>query len=129
LFAAEDLGDAIELPADCDQGRHVFNQYCIRIAHGQRDAVLKGLQERQIGCAIYYPKPLHRQHCFQFLGGRDGQFPEAERAAAETIALPIYAELGAARQERVVQAVVESVADSARRSWTIPFRESTRKAA
>ncbi len=129
LFAAEDLGDAIELPADSEEGRHVFNQYCIRVARGQRDAVLKGLQERQIGCAIYYPKPLHVQHCFQFLGGRAGEFPEAERAAAETIALPIYAELGAARQERVVRAVAESVAECARRSWTIPFREATRKAA
>jgi dTDP-4-amino-4,6-dideoxygalactose transaminase len=129
LFAAEALGDAVELPADCDQGRHVFNQYCIRVPGGQRDAVLKGLQDRQIGCAIYYPKPLHLQHCFQFLGGRAGEFPEAERAAAETIALPIYAELGAARQERVVRAVAESVAESARRSWTIPFRDAARKAA
>jgi dTDP-4-amino-4,6-dideoxygalactose transaminase len=129
LFAGEDLGDTVELPADCHEGRHVFNQYCIRVGGGQRDAVLKGLQERQIGCAIYYPKPLHVQHCFQFLGGRTGEFPEAERAAAETIALPIYAELGAARQERVVRAVAESVAENARRSWTIPFREAARKAA
>jgi dTDP-4-amino-4,6-dideoxygalactose transaminase len=129
LFAAEDLGEAVELPADCDEGRHVYNQYCIRLAGGKRDAVLKGLQERHIGCAIYYPKPLHLQRCFQFLGGRAGEFPEAERAAAETIALPIYAELGVARQERVVRAVTESVAESARRSWTIPFRESARKAA
>ena len=129
LFAAEGLGDAVELPADCGEGRHVFNQFCIRVTGGQRDAVLKGLQERQIGCAIYYPKPLHLQHCFRFLGYQAGEFPEAERAAAETIALPIYAELGGARQERVVQAVVESVAESARTLWTIPFREAARKAA
>jgi len=129
LFAPAIPGGAVELPADCDDGRHVYNQFCIRVADGQRDAVLQGLQQRQIGCAIYYPKPLHLQHCFQFLGGRPGEFPEAERAAAETIALPIYAELGAARQERVVQAVVESVAESRQRSWTIPFREAARKAA
>ena len=55
--------------------------------------------------------------------------PESERAAAETIALPIYAELGAARQERVVQGVVETIAGSARTPWTIPFRDAVRKAA
>jgi dTDP-4-amino-4,6-dideoxygalactose transaminase len=127
-FDEAGVADGVELPDDSTDGRHVYNQYCIRVPDGRRDEVLKGLQERQIGCAVYYPKPLHLQTCFQFLGCRPGQFPEAERAAAETIALPIYAELGAARQERVVRAVAESVT-GARRAWTIPFRDAVRKAA
>ncbi len=111
LFAEHQLTNRIELPAvDSDCG-HVFNQYCIRVPHGQRDEVLSGLRQRQVGCAIYYPKPLHLQECFSHLGGSAGQFPEAERAAAETLALPIYPELGEARQHRVVEALVETFAE------------------
>lgn len=129
LFADEQIGDHIELPADCDNGRHVYNQFCIRIRDGHRDAVLAGLQERNIGCAIYYPKPLHVQHCFRQLGYQAGEFPESERASAETIALPIYAELGEARQRRVVSATAEAVRDATRRAWTIPLRDAGKRAA
>ncbi|MCA9081489.1 MAG: DegT/DnrJ/EryC1/StrS family aminotransferase, partial [Planctomycetaceae bacterium] len=102
LMGQSGLTARVELPAvDTDCG-HVFNQFCVRVPNGQRDLVLAGLRERQVGCAVYYPRPLHLQECFSHLGGKEGQFPEAERAAAETLALPIYPELGAARQERVV---------------------------
>ncbi len=129
LFAAQRLLDAVELPAETSDGRHVFNQYCIRVREGRRDEVLRGLQERQVGCAIYYPKPLHVQHCFRYLGHKAGEFPEAERAAAETLALPIYAELGAARQEAVVRAISAALAGSAQRAWTIPIRDAGKRAA
>lgn len=73
--------------------RHVFNQYVIRIHGGRRQAVWDGLKAADIGCDVYYPVPLHMQQCYAFLGYHQGDFPESERAAAETLALPIYPEL------------------------------------
>jgi dTDP-4-amino-4,6-dideoxygalactose transaminase len=119
----------IELPGENAGSRHVYNQYCIRVRDGRRDAVLSALQSKQIGCAVYYPKPLHLQPCFAFLGHKAGEFPESEAAAGEVLALPIYAELGEARQERVISSLVEAVKQSGRRSITIPFRDAGRKAA
>jgi len=80
----------IVLPA-VRQNRHVFNQYVIWIP--DRDAVRERLQAAGIGNEVYYPIPLHLQECFRDLGGQPGQFPEAERAARETLALPVYPEL------------------------------------
>jgi dTDP-4-amino-4,6-dideoxygalactose transaminase len=119
----------IELPGENAGSRHVYNQYCIRVRDGRRDAVLSALQSKQIGCAVYYPKPLHLQPCFAFLGHKAGEFPESEAAAGEVLALPIYAELGEARQERVISTLVDAVKQSGRRSITIPFRDAGRKAA
>jgi len=86
---------------------HIFHQYVMRVHATQRDGLLRHLQSRQIGCAIYYPVPLHLQPCFAELGYRAGDLPEAERASRETLALPIYPELPAAAQERVVEVVAE----------------------
>ena len=66
-----------------------------------------------VGAAVYYPRPLHLQQCFADLGYRPGQLPEAERACREVLALPIYSELGAERQERVVDALADALAQSA----------------
>lgn len=129
MFDGEQLGDDVELPADCGEGRHVYNQFCIRVRNGHRDAVLAGLRDRNIGSAIYYPKPLHVQHCFRHLGYQNGDFPESERASADTIALPIYAELGATRQRQVVSALGDAVREATRASWTIPIREAGKRAA
>ena len=83
--------------------RHVFNQYVIRTP--RRDELRAFLQKRDIGVEIYYPLPLHLQECFAYLGHKNGDFPESERAALETLALPIYPELTDAQAEWVVQSI------------------------
>ena len=89
--------------------RHIYNQYVIRVPAAIRDAVRQDLAARKIGTEIYYPLPLHMQKCFADLGYAEGTFPHAERAARETIALPIYADLVPAQLEHVAASVLESV--------------------
>ena len=86
-------------------GRHVFNQYVVRAA--RRDALRTFLQQRGIGTEVYYPLPLHLQECFAYLGYGRGAFPESERAAAETLAVPIYPELTDAQAAWVVESIAE----------------------
>ncbi len=90
--------------------RHVFNQYVVRVKDGRRDHVWQGLKARGIGSAVYYPIPLHLQECFRSLGYHEGDFPESERAAKETLALPIFPELTMAQKEEVAAAVKELLA-------------------
>lgn len=84
---------------------HIYNQYVVRTPH--REGLRAHLQRRHIETAVYYPVPLHLQECFRHLGHRAGSMPEAEKASAESLALPIFAGLGRGRQQRVVDAVVE----------------------
>jgi len=123
LFSEHGLTERLELPSELFARHHVYNQYVVRVKDGLRDEVLAGLRKQGIGCAIYYPRPLHLQECFSNLQYRAGQLPEAEKAAQETIALPIYAELGEERQIRVVEGLQQVFAEIEGRT-VLPLRRA-----
>ncbi len=108
LFEAHNLFDAVALP---DPGpshvRHVFNQYVICVPAVHRDPLREHLRKRGIGTEVYYPVPLHLQEALAFLGYQKGQFPHAEAAAEESLALPVYPELTESQQAYVVEAIAE----------------------
>jgi dTDP-4-amino-4,6-dideoxygalactose transaminase len=110
LFRAAGLAESgpypdrgVVLPCEASGARHVWHQYVIRT--GRRDALGEFLNARGIGSEIYYPVPLHMQEALQVLGYREGDFPEAERAAREVLALPMFPELRDDEQQRVVAAI------------------------
>lgn len=104
LFSNAGLNDLVVTPFERPGCRHIYNQFVIRVAE-ERNELRAFLTEQGIGTDIYYPVPLHLQECFRYLGYQEGDLPESERAAAETLALPVYPELKAEQLEYVVDSV------------------------
>ncbi len=104
LLSEADLSFPLVTPQVRAEGRHIFHQYVIRVP-GNRDALMEHLKARNIGAKVYYPIPLHLQACFNYLGYKEGQFPETESAAKETFALPAYPELTDEQQVYVVETI------------------------
>jgi len=112
LFHAKGLAESgsrprhgIVLPQEVAGAHHVWHQYVIRCA--RRDELHAFLSSRKIGSEIYYPVPLHMQAALRNLGYAEGDFPEAERAAREVLALPIFPQLREDEQQAVVNAIAE----------------------
>ena len=104
LLEGAKLNFRLEPPFIRTDGRHIFHQYVIRVPE-HRDALMEHLKARQVAKKIYYPIPLHLQECFSYLGYKTGAFPEAEKAARETFALPLYPEITLEQQQYVVSAI------------------------
>jgi dTDP-4-amino-4,6-dideoxygalactose transaminase len=107
LFQAAGLDALVTLPNAPADRLHIFNQFVIRTP--DRDGLKRHLDEQGIGNEIYYPVPFHLQPCFADLGYRPGAFPHAERAAQESLAIPVYGELTLDQQEAVVSAIGQFV--------------------
>lgn len=102
-FARAGLTEHIALPRAAPGARHVWNQYIVRVP--RRDALRSYLAQHGVGTEIYYPVPLHRQECFAYLGYAGGDFPVAEQAAAESLALPVFPELTPEQLQYVVECI------------------------
>jgi dTDP-4-amino-4,6-dideoxygalactose transaminase len=106
--------DCLTMPHQDPNAFHVWNQFAIRVAGGRRDDLRAYLSERGVGSEIYYPVPMHKQECFQYLKVDGSTLPETEKACAEVLNLPIFPGLTEAEQTRVVDTIAQFYAASAR---------------
>jgi dTDP-4-amino-4,6-dideoxygalactose transaminase len=97
--------DGIITPVDAARGKHVWNQYTLRVRRGLRDRLRSHLAEKGIGSDIYYPIPLHLQECFADLGYREGSLPVSEAAARESVSIPVYPEMTVDQQGYVIETI------------------------
>jgi dTDP-4-amino-4,6-dideoxygalactose transaminase len=97
--------DGLATPIDAGHGKHVWNQYTLRIRRGSRDGLRSRLAEQGIGSDIYYPIPLHLQECFADLGYREGSLPVAEAVAREAVSIPVYPEMTSDQQGYVIETI------------------------
>src|SRR5262249_17743777 len=116
LIEEHHLSHFLERPIVRPHRRHTFNQYVVRVANGQRDALVRHLKSEHIGCEIYYPMALHQQQGLRYLGYHAGDFPASEKAAREVLALPIYPELTVEQQRRVMQTCAAFLRQQVRRA-------------
>lgn len=102
-FYNKNLHSAIVTPIVKDDNYMIYNQYTIRVA--DREALMTTLQEKNIGHMIYYPIPMHLQACFSDLGHKEGDFPEAEKAAKEVLSIPVFPDLSQDELDYVVSTI------------------------
>jgi len=100
-----DQGDLLLPQEIVPDGRHIYNQFTVRVKHGRRNALQAHLKSKGIGSAVYYPIPLHTQPCFEYLGCKKGSLPETESACEEVLSLPIYPEMTESMLEEVAAAI------------------------
>ncbi|MGH9948598.1 MAG: DegT/DnrJ/EryC1/StrS family aminotransferase [Pyrinomonadaceae bacterium] len=106
LFTNAGLTEQIALPHERENCRHIYNQYVVRVPK-RRDELRAFLTEKGVGTDIYYPVPLHLQECFAYVGYKKGDLPVSEKAAEETLALPIFPELKPEQLEYVVETIAQ----------------------
>jgi dTDP-4-amino-4,6-dideoxygalactose transaminase len=102
-FYNKNIGDVVAVPYVKEGYRTIYNQYTLRVS--DRELFQKKLNDKNVGNAVYYPVPLHLQQCFQDLGYKEGDMPQAEQAAKEVVSIPVYAELTQEQLDYVVEAV------------------------
>ena len=96
------------LPSEMSGRTHTWNQFTLRVTNGKRDALMEDLAANQIGSAIYYPVPLHRQECFSNLAGVEARLPICEKMADEVLSIPIYPELSTEQIDHVINTIANA---------------------
>lgn len=116
LIEGANLHGFMRRPVALPDRRHTFNQYVVRVPAAHRDPLVKHMKDSGVGVEVYYPLSLHQQECFKFLGYRTGDFPTSEQASGEVLALPMFPELTADQQGRVIEVIGTYLRQSVRRA-------------